>query len=238
MVCVPFAGGSAVSYVALARELAQADAPIRVLGVELPGRTRDDSAAPVPVEQLAEQLAEEIQRSAGTPVLLLGHCAGSALGLATVPRLRERQVDVRGLFVVAKLLKSVDPSAHASNEVVDMSEEEILAWLVDNTGLQDIAGLGAKERTDLARAFQYDTAQATRAFHQALSTLPASRLDCPLTVLLAEDDPLAQGHQETARNWELFSDAVRVEVGADGGHYLNATRPERIAAALRAGLGV
>ncbi|UOB08255.1 amino acid adenylation domain-containing protein [Streptomyces sp. HP-A2021] len=238
VVCVPFAGGSAVSYVALARELAQADAPIRVLGVELPGRTRDDSAAPVPVEQLAEQLAEEIQRSAGTPVLLLGHCAGSALGLATVPRLRERQVDVRGLFVVAKLLKSVDPSAHASNEVVDMSEEEILAWLVDNTGLQDIAGLGAKERTDLARAFQYDTAQATRAFHQALSTLPASRLDCPLTVLLAEDDPLAQGHQETARNWELFSDAVRVEVGADGGHYLNATRPERIAAALRAGLGV
>ncbi|WP_371575406.1 amino acid adenylation domain-containing protein [Streptomyces sp. NBC_01314] len=238
VVCVPFAGGSAVSYVALARELGQAGAPVRVLGVELPGRTRHDSFAPVPVEQLAEQLAEEIQRSVDTPVLLLGHCAGSALGLATVPRLRERQVDVRGLLVIAKLLKSVDPSAHASNEVVDMSEEEILTWLVDNTGLQDIAGLGAKERTDLARAFQYDTAQATRALHQALSTLPASRLDCPLTVLLAEDDPLAQGHKETARNWELFSDAVRVEVGADGGHYLNATHPERIAAALRAGLGI
>ncbi|MFC9944129.1 amino acid adenylation domain-containing protein [Streptomyces pratensis] len=238
VVCVPFAGGSAVSYVALARELAGAGAPVRVLGVELPGRDRDDSLAPVPVEQLAEQLAEEIERSAGTPVMLLGHCAGSALGLATVPRLRERRVDVRGLLVIAKLLKSVDPAAHASNEVVDMSEEEILAWLVDNTGLQDIAGLGAKERTDLARAFRYDTAQATRAFHQALSLLPASRLDCPLTVLLAEDDPLARGHEETARNWELFSDAVRVEVGADGGHYLNTTRPGRIAAALRAGLGM
>ncbi|MEU0254907.1 amino acid adenylation domain-containing protein [Streptomyces sp. NPDC006184] len=238
VVCVPFAGGSAVSYVALAKHLAQTGTPVRVLGVELPARTRDDSLAPVPVEQLAQQLAEEIQRSADSPVMLLGHCAGSAFGLATVPRLRERGVDVRGLLVVAKLLKSVDPAAHASNEVVDMSDQEILDWLVDNTGLEDIAGLGVKERTDLARAFQYDTAQATRAFHQALSTLPASRLDCPLTVLLAEDDPLAQGHEETARNWELFSDTVRLEVSADGGHYLNATHPEGIAAVLRADLGM
>ncbi|MEU2792643.1 amino acid adenylation domain-containing protein [Streptomyces sp. NPDC007100] len=238
VVCVPFAGGSAVSYVALARELAAAGAPVRVLGVELPGRGAGDTLAQVPVEQLAQHLADEVAGAVDGPVALLGHCAGAALGLVTVPALRRVGVDVRTLVVVAKLLKSVDPADHAANEVVDMSEQQILDWLVDHTGFDEIAGLGRQERADLAGAFQYDTAQATRAFHQALTAHPASRLDCALTVLIADDDPLAQGHEGTAHNWELFADTVRIEVAADGGHYLNATRPEQIAAALRTDLGV
>ncbi|WP_433400531.1 amino acid adenylation domain-containing protein [Streptomyces sp. CA-146814] len=238
VVCVPFAGGSAVSYVALARELAAAGAPVRVLGVELPGRDAGDTLAQVPVEELAQHLADEVADAVDGPVALLGHCAGAALGLVTVPALRRAGVDVRTLLVVAKLLKSVDPADHAANEVVDMSDQQILDWLVDHTGFDEIAGLGRQERADLAGAFQYDTAQATRAFHQALTAHPASRLDCALTVLIADDDPLAQGHEDTAHNWELFADTVRIEVAADGGHYLNATRPEQIAAALRTDLGV
>ncbi|WP_163010690.1 hypothetical protein [Streptomyces dangxiongensis] len=72
----------------------------------------------------------------------------------------------------------------------------------------------------------------------ALTALPEGRLDCPLTALFAPDDPLARGHEETARNWKLFSDTVRFEMSDDGGHYLNATHPERIAAVLRADLGL
>lgn len=238
VVCVPFAGGSAVSYVALAKELAAAGAPVRVLGVELPGRGAGDPLAQVPVEHLAQRLADEVAGAVDGPVALLGHCAGAALGLTTAPALRRAGVDVRALLVVAKLLKSVDPADHAANEVVDMSEQQILDWLVEHTGLEEIEGLGRQERADLAGAFQYDTAQATRAFHQALTVHPESRLDCPLTVLIADDDPLARGHEDTARNWELFANSVRIEVVADGGHYLNATRPERIAAALRTDLGV
>ncbi|MDG4865591.1 amino acid adenylation domain-containing protein, partial [Streptomyces sp. T-3] len=56
LVCVPFAGGSAVSYVPLARELAD-EGRVNVLGVELPGRTADDGRATVPVEQLATEIA-------------------------------------------------------------------------------------------------------------------------------------------------------------------------------------
>ncbi|MFD7292174.1 amino acid adenylation domain-containing protein [Streptomyces sp. NPDC059897] len=238
VVCVPFAGGSAVSYVSLARELAAADAPVRVLGVELPGRGAGDTLAQVPVERLAQHLAEEVAGAVDGPVALLGHCAGAAFGLVAVPALRRAGVDVRTLLVVSKLLKSVNPADHAENEVIDMSEQQILDWLVDHTGFDEIAGLGRQERADLAGAFQYDTAQATRAIHQALTAHPASRLDCALTVLIADDDPLAQGHEDTAHHWDLFADTVRIEVAADGGHYLNATHPEQIAAALRTDLGV
>ncbi|GHF71923.1 non-ribosomal peptide synthetase [Streptomyces mashuensis] len=238
VLCIPFAGGSAVSYVDVARELAAGDRPVRVLGVELPGRTATDNRPRVPVEQLAAELADEVRDTVAGPVALLGHCAGSALALALVPALRRRGVEVRGLVAVAKILKSADPADHASNEVVDMTEEQIVDWLVDNTGLDDIAGLGARDRADLARAFQYDTSEATRGFHRALTARAEHRTDVPLTVLYAADDPLARGHEDAAANWALFSDSTRVEVLPDGGHYLNATRPGHVAAAVRAGLGL
>ncbi|MDI3390680.1 amino acid adenylation domain-containing protein [Streptomyces sp. B-S-A8] len=224
LVCVPFAGGSAVSYVPLARELADGGR-VSVLGVELPGRTADDGRATVPIEQLAREVADEVAATARGPVAVLGHCAGSALGLLLVPELRERGVEVRGLLVVSKILKSVDPADHLSNEVLEMSDDAVLQWLVDNTGLDEVHRLSARERADLAGSFRYDTVEATRGFRLALTALADNPLGCPVTVAVATDDPLTAGRADAADTWRSLGTRVRTVVTDHGGHYLNVTRP-------------
>jgi non-ribosomal peptide synthetase component F/surfactin synthase thioesterase subunit len=228
LVCVPFAGGGAVSYVPLAKQLHAAG--VRVLGVELPGRTRTDPRTPVPADRLGAELADEIVAGVATPVALLGHCAGSGPVLTAAYALRDKGIAVRRLFVVAKLLRSADPDDHADNEVVHMSEEEILRWLADHTGFTEPAR--ATDRSDLARAFRYDTSEATRAF--AIALRARDPLDVPITVVLAEDDPLVRGHERHARTWARFG-PLTVMVSPAGGHYLNATRPELLAASVLAG---
>ncbi|GAA2496716.1 amino acid adenylation domain-containing protein [Streptomyces gobitricini] len=233
VVCVPFAGGSAVSYVPLATELA-ARGDVRVLGVELPARTAADTRPQVPVERLAADLAGEVAATVDGPVTVLGHCAGSATGLLLVPELRRLGVDVQRLLVVSKILRSTDSADHTSNEVLGMSEQAILDWLVDNTGLDEVRTLSARERADLASSFRYDTVEATRGFRQALKELANAPLDLPVTVVVATDDPLTGGRAEAADTWRELGRDVRTVVTGHGGHYLNVTRPELVAGLLLA----
>jgi surfactin synthase thioesterase subunit len=226
---VPFAGGSAVSYVALARHLSALDPGIRTLGVELPQRSMADSRGPVPAANLAGELADEIIAEVDTPVVLLGHCAGTGPALLTAHALRARGVDVTHLFAVAKVLKSADPEAHAANEVVHMSQTDILSWLVDNTGFAELDGLTDAGRADLAEAFRYDTAEASAAYARALLT--HDRPATPITAVFAEDDLLVRGHEAAVDTWSLFGE-LRVVTTPEGGHYLNATRPELLASCV------
>ncbi|MDG4864727.1 alpha/beta fold hydrolase, partial [Streptomyces sp. T-3] len=200
--------------------------------------TADDGRATVPVEQLATEIADEVAAAARGPVAVLGHCAGSALGLLLVPELRERGVEVRDLLVVSKILKSADSADHTSNEVLEMSEEAVLQWLVDNTGLDEVRGLSARERSDLAGSFRYDTVEATRGFHLALKALADEPLDCPITVVVATDDPLTGGRADAADTWQGLGTAVRTVVTDHGGHYLNVTRPGFVAGLLLEDLAV
>ncbi|WP_336323052.1 amino acid adenylation domain-containing protein [Streptomyces lavendofoliae] len=238
LVCIPFAGGSAVSYVPLARQLADAGAPVRVMGTELPGRTLRDDRPMVAVDVLAEQLSDEVAReAAGRRVVVLGHCAGASLALHVVRALEQRGQSVGRLVIVAKLLKSMDPADHAANEVVHMSEQEIMDWMADNTGLDEVHRLTADERKDLARSFRYDTVEATHGFHLALSDTARAALRTPATVVLATDDVLMTDHAASVGNWERFVPRCRVVVTDHGGHYLNTTRPELLAEAVREDLG-
>ncbi|WP_051814399.1 non-ribosomal peptide synthetase [Kitasatospora sp. MBT63] len=237
VVCIPFAGGGAVSYVPLARELAGGGEAVRVLGAELPGRTAADTRPHRPVEQLAEELADAVAARAAGPVTVLGHCAGSALGLLLVTALRRRGADVRGLLVLSKVLRSADPADHTANEVLGMSEQQVLQWLADNTGLTEVDGFSAAERADLAGAFRYDTVEATRGFHRALTALAEQPLDCPVTAVIATDDPLTGGRPDAADTWRAFDPQARIVVTDHGGHYLNTTRPELIAGLVRESLG-
>ncbi|MFH9424286.1 amino acid adenylation domain-containing protein [Streptomyces sp. NPDC017529] len=234
LVCIPFAGGSAVSYVPLARELADTGAAVRVMGTELPGRTLRDDRPMVAVDVLAEQLADEVAReAAGRRVVLLGHCAGASLALHVIRALEQRGQDVSRLLVVAKLLRSMDPADHAANEVVHMSEQQIMDWLADNTGLDEVHRLSADERKDLARSFRYDTVEATHGFHLALTDIARATLQAPATVVLATDDSLMTAYDSSVGNWERFAPRCRVVVTDHGGHYLNTTRPELLAETVR-----
>ncbi|MGH3875431.1 MAG: amino acid adenylation domain-containing protein [Actinophytocola sp.] len=229
IVCVPFAGGGAVSYIEFARRVHAADAKVRVLGVELPGRSRTDRRAPVPADRLGGELAGEIAARVDTPVALLGHCAGTGPALTTAYALRDKGIEVRRLFVVAKLLRSTKPADHDHNEVTHMSDEEILRWLATNTGFTEPHGMRDADRSDLARAFRYDTAEATRAF--ALALRDSDPLSVPVVAVLAADDSLASGHEDLVGTWERFG-PLDVVVSPEGGHYLNMTRPELLAACV------
>ncbi|WP_075134229.1 non-ribosomal peptide synthetase [Actinophytocola xinjiangensis] len=199
LVCVPAAGGDPVGYLPLARAAGPA---VRVLAV--------DPAAREPAQRLAAALPEG-------PVVLLGHSAGAGPALAIAFARERLGRRVAHLVVAGTVLTSLDPGDHTDGP--EPTDDQVRQWLVRT------AGLARADLVDPA-AFRHDSALARRAYREAL--LARRRLACPVTVVLAADDPVTAGREDRARLWGRFATGVEVVVADGGGHQLPTTRPELI----------
>jgi amino acid adenylation domain-containing protein len=217
IVCFPYAGGSPVSYLPLAKALQDTGA-VRVLALDLP-----DDEAPDP-QTLLDVLVGELAGVTG-PVTLFGHCAGAGAALALA---RALPTGLRPRVVLAgKTLRSTDPADHPVDEVAAASDATVATWVVPGDRGADPGGLSATE----LRALRRDTALGNAFLRTLLGSPPVT--GHPLTVVLADDDPVTRGHEETVSRWAVLGrrpDVVRVE---HGGHYLNLSRPELLASVLR-----
>ncbi|MBE8524336.1 amino acid adenylation domain-containing protein [Amycolatopsis sp. H6(2020)] len=218
LVCFPYAGGNAVTYVPLAGELAAAG--WAVYGVEPPGR--DGVSAPVPVAELAELVADEL---APGPVTLWGHSMGVAAALATARLLVARGHDVRRVYLGAQLPGESGARRAQAAEVAARPDEEVVTELVES-GRPELAEVSGAHRRLLAAAYRHDVAAACGYLADALDA--GDRLDVPVTVVLAADD-VPDEVPGDPWDWSRLAREVRVLELPDGGHYFAASRPASVA---------
>ncbi|MGW3340505.1 amino acid adenylation domain-containing protein [Streptomyces sp. NPDC001009] len=215
VVCFPYAGGSPVGYLPLAKSL-EDTGPVRFRALDL----REEG---VPATgALLRDLAAELADITG-PLVLLGHCAGAGIALALARALPSRPPVV----LVGRALKSTDPADHPVAEVTAASEETVATWVVPGEHGAPAPDTGPA----VLRALRRDTALGN-AFLRELLTAPV-RADHPLTVVLAADDPVTRGHEDTVARWGLLARTPHVVRTEDGGHYLNQSRPHLLASVLR-----
>ena len=230
LVCAPYAGGGAVNFLPLARQLADRAADLTVYGIEPPGRTLTD---PLPsslgLDRAMEAVADELADAGHRWIAVFGQCSGSVLAVRLARLLTERTVTVSRVFTAAKLLPSADPDHYADEEFGRFSDQQVAEWVRDRIGMRDLDELSTAEIADLAHAFRTDSVESARILSEVLTHPDRARVDCPLTQIVALDDPLTLGHAETPGHWGLLAAEVTMLTLPDGGHYFNRTRPGPLA---------
>ncbi|MEV5732691.1 amino acid adenylation domain-containing protein [Streptomyces sp. NPDC052292] len=226
LVCFPHAGGNAMNYVPLAKELAGSGWAVH--GVEPPGHGLADGphAEPlVEVAELAEQVAAEVAAMAPGRVLLWGHSAGTACALETARLLRRQGHEVERVFLGAQLPgETADRLAEIAG-IGEVGDTEIIARLALESGAHELADAALGYAGPLAASYRHDTAAACRYFVAARQDgRPA--IDVPVTVVLADDD---EGLDGDPKEWTRFAADVSVRTLEHGGHYFLATRPAEVA---------
>ncbi|MFF1359089.1 amino acid adenylation domain-containing protein [Streptomyces sp. NPDC058297] len=230
LVCFSYAGGNAINFEALAKTLDKAGSDLAVYGVELPGHDagRPDEAF-LSLEDVAARVVEEIRRTVDGPVMLWGHCVGSALAVETTRLLEEEGRHPLHVFAGGKLLHSAEVTRQGLDQVVAMTDEDIVRWLVNETGFSGLDALSPEQVGFIAAVFRNDSRSANSYLLAAVEDGPKAQLSAPFTAVYTTDDPLTPDHAQRYTQWSVFSEAPKHADLGPGGHYFCRTAPDAVA---------
>lgn len=226
-VCVPYGGGSAAALQPFAAALAAARPGTQVYAVELPGH---DPARPdeplLPLPDLVERCAAELAAVDG-PVLVYGHCVGTAAALALAERLERDGREVVGLVLAAsfpmarlpgRLSRWVNRLFPSDRWLSDRAYRDLLRTM---GGLEDVAETpeAAADIATMLRALRHDAREAESWFSDRLGDAGAPRLRAPVLAVVGERDRSTELYTERYREWYAFAERVELATIPRAGHY-------------------
>jgi len=224
LVCVPYAGASAMVFQPLAEQLRQRLPSARVYAVALLGNqmesTFDDS---LDLMDKARACVGRIRERIDGPVGIYGHCAGSILAVEIARQLEQQGHEVSfvtlgGAFAPPVWLKYVpwsDPWRWHSDAAL---QRMIRAW----------GGASALNESALERLLR-DFRRDSRLAMQHAKRNVRIEVRAPIVSVLSLDDPLTRGKEARYRSWQRCARVVHGVLLADGGHYFVGSRPAEVA---------
>ncbi|MFJ7902747.1 amino acid adenylation domain-containing protein [Streptomyces sp. NPDC096198] len=209
LVCFPGAGGNAVNFLAVARELAPCG--IEVYGVELPGHDFAPGAQDLAeVAEVARRVAQELARLTAVPLVLWGQREGAAPALA-LARLLEDGPSAPSRVLVGGIAPDWPAGVRAGmDRARALSDQEVAATLLREGAYVEFDGLKPERAWLLGPAYRHDVLSAG-SFLLAARQRPADhRVKAGIELVIADDGPDGTagepGHLHW--DWQLFSDEV------------------------------
>ncbi|ORW88096.1 hypothetical protein AWC27_14635 [Mycobacterium szulgai] len=211
LVCFPYAGGGAMSFNLLRRDLLAAGAGVNVTTVELPGRgIRREEARFVDAVMCARSLAAELGDLLCAPHVLLGHSMGALLAYLVA----QERISL-GLRRPEAVVAAAACAPHLIENPYDLDtiDDYDLALELASFGGLPVGLLSQPEWLVALMPAIRDDLRICQSYRRSGSPLP-----CPLHILGAYHDPLVPVDALAA--WADYSIAPQPVRLFDGGHFL------------------
>jgi amino acid adenylation domain-containing protein len=255
LVCVPFGGGSAITYQPLARALSPG---LALLAVSVPGHELGGESGLRPLEDVAAECAKEILKLPDGPVSVYGHCAGVAMAVELVRRLEAAGRPVERLFVagsypfyemgrigrvpqraLAALIRRGILRVSASTVGMTVGKRSAATDQAEMRYLRSVGGFSGTVDDDelvfMMRAFRHDVSEGSRYFSEHWPRRDGHEpLAAPITFIAGTDDPLTPHWDRRYRAWKRFGMGVELLTVPDGQHYFHQHQPEAVSEILAA----
>jgi surfactin synthase thioesterase subunit len=234
MVCVPFGGGSSITY----RPLAAAVGPqITLLAASLPGHELGGDPELRPLREVAAAIVAQVVAEVDGPIVVYGHCVGTAMAVELTRLLEQAGRPAERLFIGAAY-PFYEPRLIERTFLrrsVDVSDEEEIAYMKSLGGFSGT--IGDEELAFVMLAFRHDLNHGRRYFSEQWPRRRSfAPMRTPITFIAGTADPETPQYQTDYKVWELFSPAVEMAEISDGGHYFMQHNPEELGAVIRRSL--
>ncbi len=223
MVCVPYGGGSAITFQPLARELPD---NFNLLAVELPGHDFSRPDQPLAsLDAVAARCAEEIKEKAEGDLYLYGHCLGGAMILRIGMLLEQANVQVKGVFMAGTF-----PTARLPFRIMEWWHKLFPRekWTSDKFARDMLRAFGGfddevspEEEKFILRNMRHDAREA-EDFYTALYRMEERpKLQAPIACIVGEADRMTEFYEERHLEWKDFCEEVNLHVVDNAGHYFH-----------------
>lgn len=215
LVCLPHAGAGATSFTRWLPLFPPEIAPVRV---QLPGR--EDVAGQPPLRGMSEILDGLLPQvsTLDPPVALYGHSMGALVAFELA-----RALEVVHLFVSGRRAPAL-PSR--KSPIHDLPDDEFARAL-------EARGLGG-DGPAAFRRYALPLIKADLAVSEDYVYLPASHVDCPITVFYGTEDPIVARDQAEA--WSAETSGAFALHTFPGGHFFHQDHRAEIVTIMREAL--
>ncbi len=228
LVCFPYAGGNAVNYQPIASALKNSG--ISVYAVEYPGHDLTaERKSFASINEVAEQVVGEIAALGLTSVMLWGHSSGVAFAIEAARGLEAKGIEVQRIFLGAQLLGDAEHRLDAIETLKQQSNSEIAAKINSDKGLDPLHGLDSGQLDRAGASYRHDFNAANQYLAEIQDNPPKQKLQAPVTVVGAADDPSTPDMLHQYRAWQAIADQPELHLLEEGGHYFLRTRPQEVA---------
>jgi surfactin synthase thioesterase subunit len=175
------------------------------------------------LETLTEELADNIEQTIKTPIVIYGQCNGAGLALNVAQRLDQRGDSLKSVFIGGSMLRMGDTP-------VDERDDEVIMDFLNFLG-----GTMPREPDELAfflSDFRFDVGLAGCSFNKILRGIKENslrKLSVPLYCIVGSDDPLTPGYEESYKDWQYISNSIYLLILSDVGHYFLRDNPKDLA---------
>lgn len=220
LICVPYGGGSAITFQPIAQAL---PANYALYALQFPGHDFSRRDEPLmELEQVVEQSVAEILAHIPGPLALYGHCIGSAWTVEMTRRLEAAGREVVGVFLAGTFpiprpknrffewWARVSPTERwASNRLLYDAMRSV-------GGFADV--INPAEQEFVMDRMRYDARQAEDYFTWAQEQADVSH-QAPIMCIIGQEDPMTEFFEERILEWEAFSPSVEGVSLENAGHY-------------------
>ncbi|MEU5096501.1 amino acid adenylation domain-containing protein [Streptomyces sp. NPDC020996] len=221
LVCIPFAGGGAITYQALAAAMPQ-DAELWAL--EPPGHDINRPEEPqLPLLEVARRCADAVKEHVRGSITLYGHCMGGATTMAVARFLEDDGVPIDRIVIGGHFPAPRLPGklSRWARRVFPMerwtSRRQALDFLRAMGFFTDV--LDEREKDFLMRVFLRDTQEGEDYYSAVYQDAGFTALKTPIDCVVGDRDRATELYQERVSEWHHFSDEVRLHVIEGAGHY-------------------
>lgn len=221
LVCVPYGGGSAISYQPMAYSLPEDYA---LYAVEIPGhdfQRPDELLEPIP--DVARKCVQEILEKTQGKVILYGHCLGASLALEIAHVLEESGVELAGVFLAGSL-----PLSRPPGKLFDLVAkvfprdrwgsrlryEELMVSLGAFASMDD-----TKQFDFIIRNMRHDARESEDYITSVFLDKSYEKLRSPILCIIGERDRATELFQERHRGWKKFGEKVELAIIPKAGHF-------------------
>lgn len=230
LVCVPYGGGSAITFQPLAKVLPP---NYSLFAVELPGHdySRQEQGL-ASHEATTTRMAEEIISKAKGEVYLYGHCLGGAIVLQTALLLQQANVKVSGVFMAGTF-----PGARLPFKLTEWWHRLFPSekWTSDKFARDMLRAFGGfdeeitkEEQKFVLRNMRHDAREAEDYYTSLFALQDKPKLTAPIACIVGSADRMTEFYEERYLEWQDFSDDVRLHVIEHAGHYFQKHQSEHV----------
>ncbi|MGW5668942.1 amino acid adenylation domain-containing protein, partial [Micromonospora sp. NPDC003776] len=231
LLCVPFGGGSAITFQPLADALPPG---VSLYALERPGHDLNRPDEPLlGMDELVDRCVTEVVEGITGPVAVYGHCVGGAEAVELARRLEAAGVELTGVVIGAHF-----PAPRLPGRLFSWARRwfPMERWMSKRRTLEGLRAMGfftevfdENEKDFVMRVVLADAAKGEDYYTEVYADGLPRKLSAPLVCVVGSGDRATELYQERYLEWEFFADRVSLEVIEGAGHYFAKHQPAELA---------